>query len=183
MEWWTPARSEKGQNTNPVSLCVLSPCWFNYRICYQLALSISSTQVRVLREWSLVTNVTWTIRGWCRNLEEKRQVFIYIVKLWSIKLIMLTKLSTEYLSPFYIVSSGLCGGDGRVIRSVDSSNSPGFETTVRPVTKCVERICKLSVIPGIKAKGIIRCGHIEKKDQGCTARLVYLLRGLFVLCT
>ena len=48
-----------------------------------------------------------------------------------------------------------------------------FETTFRPATKCGERISQLSVILGKKAEGITRCGHIEKKDQGRTARLVY----------
>ena len=45
------------------------------------------------------------------------------------------------------------------------SNCPGFQTTVRPATKCEERISQLSVIPGKKAKGITMCGHIERKDQ------------------
>ena len=41
----------------------------------------------------------------------------------------------------------VCGGDGRVVRSLNScSNSPGFETTFRPVTKCEKRISPLSVI-------------------------------------
>ncbi len=68
--------------------------------------------------------------------------------------------------------------DGRVVRSLDPwSKGPGFETTFRPVTKCEERISLLSVIPGEKATGITRCGHIERKDQGCTYRLVYLFNG------
>ncbi len=75
------------------------------------------------------------------------------------------------------------GGEGRVVRSLDPcSKGPGFETTFRPVIKCEERIGQLSVIPGKKAKGIRRCGHIERKDQGRTAQLVYLSSGLFVLC-
>ncbi len=47
----------------------------------------------------------------------------------------------------------------------------------------VRRICQLPVIPEKKAKGITRCGHIKRKDQGYTARLVYLFSGLFVLST
>ena len=61
------------------------------------------------------------------------------------------------------------------------SKGRGFETTFRPVTKCWERISQRSAIPGKKAKGITRCGHIERKDQGRTARLVYLFSGPFVL--
>ncbi len=63
------------------------------------------------------------------------------------------------------------------------SKGPGFETAFRPVIKCEERISLLSVIPGKKAKGIRRCGQIERKDQGRTARLVYLFSGPFVLTT
>ncbi len=66
-------------------------------------------------------------------------------------------------------------GDDRVVRSLDlGSKGPRFETTLRPVIKCKERISQLSVIPGKKAKGIMRYGHIERKDQGRAARLVYL---------
>ena len=39
----------------------------------------------------------------------------------------------------------------------------------RGCKKCEESICPLSVIPGKKARGITRCGHIERKDQGRTA--------------
>ncbi len=39
-----------------------------------------------------------------------------------------------------------------------------FENTFIPVKKCEERISQLSVIPGKKAKGITRCGNIERKD-------------------
>ena len=72
-----------------------------------------------------------------------------------------------------------------MVRSFEpSSKGPRFETTFRPVTINIEeRICQLSVIPGKKAKGIMRCGHIERKDQGRTARLVYLFSGPFVLST
>ncbi len=76
------------------------------------------------------------------------------------------------------------GGDGWVVLSLDLClKDPGFKTTFRPVIKCEERISHLSVIPGKKAKGITRCGHIERKDQGRTARLVYLFSGPFVLST
>ncbi len=47
---------------------------------------------------------------------------------------------------------------------------PGFETTFRPATKCEEKISQRSVILDKKAKGITKCGHIERKDQGRTAR-------------
>ena len=60
---------------------------------------------------------------------------------------------------------------------------PGSKLLSRPVTKCEERISQLSVIPGKKAKGITRCGHIERKDQGHPARLVYLFSWPFVLST
>ncbi len=40
-----------------------------------------------------------------------------------------------------------------------------------------ERICQFSVTPGEKAKGVEMCGHIERKDKGRTARLVYILSG------
>ena len=71
-----------------------------------------------------------------------------------------------------------------MVKTLDPcSKGPGFETTFRPVIKCEERISQLSVIPGKKAKGITRCGHIERKDQGRTARLVYLFSGPFVLST
>ena len=74
--------------------------------------------------------------------------------------------------------------DVRVVRSLDPcSKGPGFETMFRPVKKCEERISQLSVIPGKKAKGITSSGHIERKDQGRTARLVYLFSGPFVLST
>ena len=89
----------------------------------------------------------------------------------------------EFL-PVHKSEHNICGGDGRVVRSLDPClKGPGFETTFRPVTKCEERISQLSVIPGKKAKGIMRCGHIERKDQGRTARLVYLFSGPFVLST
>ncbi len=40
-----------------------------------------------------------------------------------------------------------CGRDGQVVKSLDTcSMGPGIETTFRPVTKCEEGICKLSVI-------------------------------------
>ncbi len=71
----------------------------------------------------------------------------------------------------------ISGGDFRGVRSLE----PGFETTFRPVKKCEGRINQLSVIPGKKAKGITRSGHIERKDQGFTARLVYLFSGSFEL--
>ena len=54
--------------------------------------------------------------------------------------------------------------DCRVVRSLDPSKGPGFETTFRPVTKCEETISLLSAIPGKKAKGITRCCHIERKE-------------------
>ncbi len=34
-----------------------------------------------------------------------------------------------------------------------------------------------------KGKGITKCGHIERRDQGHTAQLVYLFSGPFVLRT
>ncbi len=56
-----------------------------------------------------------------------------------------------------------------MVRSVDPcSKGPGFETTFITVTKCEDKISQLSVIPGRKAKGIMRCGHIERKEQGHT---------------
>ncbi len=64
---------------------------------------------------------------------------------------------------------------------VPCSRDPGFETTFRPVKMCEERISQLSVIPDKNAKGITRCGHTKRKDQGRTARLVYLFSGPFVL--
>ncbi len=76
------------------------------------------------------------------------------------------------------------GRDSWVVTSLDSRfKDPGLETTFRPVPKCKERISQLSAIPAEKAKGITWCGHIERKDQGRTARLVYLFSGLFALCT
>ncbi len=74
--------------------------------------------------------------------------------------------------------------DDRVVRSLDTCiKGPGFKTTFRPIKKCQERISQLSVIPGKRTKGIMSCGHIERKDQGRTARLVYLFSGPFVLST
>ncbi len=71
-----------------------------------------------------------------------------------------------------------------MVRSIDPfSKGPRLETTFRPVTKCEERISQLSVFPGKKAKGITWCGHRERKDQGCTAPLVYLFGGPFLLGT
>ncbi len=71
-----------------------------------------------------------------------------------------------------------------MVRSLDPyAKGPRFEITFRPVIKCEERISQLSVIPGKKAKGITRSGHIERKDQGRTPRLVYLFSGPFVLST
>ena len=52
------------------------------------------------------------------------------------------------------------------------SKGSGFQITLRPVTKCEERICQLSVIPG---KRNHEFGHIKRKDQGYTALLVYLV--------
>ncbi len=43
--------------------------------------------------------------------------------------------------------------------------------------KCEQGICQLSVTPGKKAKGVKRCGNIDRKDQGRPARLVYLYSG------
>ncbi len=44
-----------------------------------------------------------------------------------------------------------CSGDVGVTRSLDPfSKSPGLETTFTPVTKCQERICRLSAIPGVR---------------------------------
>ena len=54
-------------------------------------------------------------------------------------------------------------------RVVGSSHSPDL------LQKCEESICQLSVIPGKKAKGITRCGHIERKDQGRTASISLVL--------
>ncbi len=72
----------------------------------------------------------------------------------------------------------LCGRDIRVVRSLDPfSKYPVIETTLRPVPKNEKRICELSVIPGLKANGITRYGHIVRKDQDRTARLVYLFSG------
>ncbi len=65
----------------------------------------------------------------------------------------------------------------------ECSKGRGFESTSTHVTSCEERIWQLSVIPGIRRKGITRCGHIDRKDKGRTARLVYLLSGPFVLST
>ena len=31
---------------------------------------------------------------------------------------------------------------------------------------------ELFVVPGKKAKEITKCGHIERKDQGCTASII-----------
>ena len=55
--------------------------------------------------------------------------------------------------------------DGRVVRSLDPSKGSWFQTTFRPFTTYEERISQLSVILGKKAKGITRCGHIERKDR------------------
>ena len=63
------------------------------------------------------------------------------------------------------------GWDWRVVGSFDPcSKGPGFQTTHRPITKCVERICQPSVITGKKREGIKMSVHIERKDQGGTAR-------------
>ena len=78
-------------------------------------------------------------------------------------------ICNEFSYPKVIVSGRLKG--------------PGFETIFRPITKCEERISQLSEIPGKYAKGITRCGHIEREDKGRTARLVYLFSGPFVLST
>ncbi len=73
------------------------------------------------------------------------------------------------------------GGDCGVARSLNPcSKGSGFET--RHVTKCEVRISKLSVMPSKKAKVFTRCGHIERKDQGHTAQLVFLFTVSFVLC-
>ncbi len=59
--------------------------------------------------------------------------------------------------------------DAQVVRSLDPcSKGPRFENTLTPPTKFKERIHKVSVIPGKKAKGIIRCDHIERKDKSRT---------------
>ncbi len=43
-----------------------------------------------------------------------------------------------------------------VIVRIIITQGPGFETTLRPVIKCEERICQLSRIPGKKARGRTR---------------------------
>ena len=54
-----------------------------------------------------------------------------------------------------------------MVRSIEPcSKGPGLETISRLVKKCEERICEISVIPGKKAKGVMRRGHIEREDQG-----------------
>ncbi len=74
--------------------------------------------------------------------------------------------------------------DDGMLTSLDPySMDPRFETNFRPVIKCEQIISQLSVIPGKKAKGITRCCHVKRKDQGRTARLVYLFSGPFVLST
>ncbi len=83
--------------------------------------------------------------------------------------------------------------DVRVDRSLDPcSNGRGFETIFRPASKCEDRILgerrEDRVVRGeflfnSRAKGIMRCCHIERKDQGRTARLVYLSSVLFMLCS
>ncbi len=74
----------------------------------------------------------------------------------------------------------LGGGDCRVARSLDPcSKDPEVETTFRPVKKGEERISQLSEKKKKKAKGITRCGHIDRK--GRTTGLVYLFSGPFVL--
>ena len=40
---------------------------------------------------------------------------------------------------------------------------------------CEETVCLLSVIPGKEAKGITKCGDIERKDQGHTAMVILVL--------
>ncbi len=81
-------------------------------------------------------------------------------------------------------------GDFRVVR-YSIFQGPRFEINFRPATKCVERIYQLSVIQGKKvwfvmvvcnSRQITWCGHIERKDQGHTAQLIYLFSGPFVLC-
>ncbi len=53
----------------------------------------------------------------------------------------------------------------------------------KPPSELSQRIYQLSVILDKRAKGIRRCGHIKRKDQGHAASLVYLFSGIFVLCT
>ena len=67
-----------------------------------------------------------------------------------------------------------CGKDDRVVRSLNPwSKGCKFEPQSIPVTKSVRRVCATPwtrvVLPGKTAKGITRCGHIERKDQGRTA--------------
>ncbi len=70
-----------------------------------------------------------------------------------------------------------------MVRSFEpSSKGPRFETTFRPVTINIEeRICQLSVIPGNKAKGIRRCGHIERRHK-IPFLIGLLFIGYCVLC-
>ena len=81
------------------------------------------------------------------------------------------------------------GSDGRVVRTLDPcSKGPWFEITFRPVIQGEERISQLSVIPGKRFKRNHEVwSHREEgpgsKDQGRTARLVYLFSGPFVLST
>ncbi len=60
---------------------------------------------------------------------------------------------------------------------------PAFMTSSRSVTKCEVRIYQLAVVPCKKAKGITRCGHNEKKEQGGTPQLIRLFSGTCALHT
>ncbi len=71
-----------------------------------------------------------------------------------------------------------------MVRSLQScTKGRGLESIFKPVIKCEKRIGQLSVSPGKKAKVVTSCGHVERKDQCRTARLVYLLSGPYVLST
>ena len=72
-------------------------------------------------------------------------------------------------------------GMGEWLDQLTLKRVPGSKPSSDLTQKCEEKISQLSVIPGKEEKGIMRCGHTERKDKGRTARFVYLFSGPFVL--
>ncbi len=74
------------------------------------------------------------------------------------------------------------GGDGRAVRSLDFCSKGSEPPSDLPQSVRRELVSSL-FFKAKWAKGITRYGHIERKDQDRTARLVYLVSELFVLST
>ncbi len=118
----------------------------------------------------------WRFGSQPQNMPQNQQMnnnqvldgIFYLMVVCKFYFLFLTRVSCKQVCSWKCIIKG----GWRVFRSLDlCSKGHGLKTTLKPITKCKERISQLSVIPGKKAKGITWCGHIQRKDQCCTTRL------------